>query len=81
MDYELSSNNGNWQWSAGTGCDAAPYFRVFNPSEQIKKFDKQHDYLKKWVPNYQELDYPQPLVDHKRARERCLATYKAALNA
>ena len=81
MDFEKSSNVGNWQWVAGCGVDAAPYFRIFNPTDQIKKFDKQHDYLKKWVPNYQELDYPQPLVDHKRARERCLATYKAALNA
>jgi deoxyribodipyrimidine photo-lyase len=81
MDFEKSSNVGNWQWVAGCGVDAAPYFRIFNPTDQIKKFDKQHEYLKKWVPNYQELDYPQPLVDHKRARLRCLATYKAALNA
>jgi deoxyribodipyrimidine photo-lyase len=81
LDYEMSSNVGNWQWVAGCGVDAAPYFRIFNPTEQIKKFDKQHDYIKKWVPEYQELSYPQPIVDHKFARERCLTTYKSALNA
>ncbi len=81
MDYELASNVGNWQWVAGCGVDAAPYFRIFNPTDQIKKFDQQHEYLKKWVPNYQELDYPKPIVEHKWARERCLMTYKAALNA
>ena len=78
-DYEMSSNIGNWQWVAGCGVDAAPYFRIFNPTTQIQKFDKNHDYLKKWVPNYQELTYPAPIVDHKEARERCLRTYKAAL--
>ena len=80
MDYEMSSNIGNWQWVAGCGVDAAPYFRIFNPTEQIKKFDKQLDYIKKWVPDLQELSYPQPMVDHKFARERCLTTYKRALN-
>jgi len=80
FDYEQSSNVGNWQWVAGCGVDAAPYFRIFNPTEQIKKFDKELDYIKKWVPNFQELDYPQPMVDHKMARERCLTTYKMALN-
>ncbi len=80
LDYELSSNIGNWQWVAGCGVDAAPYFRIFNPTEQIKKFDKQLQYIKKWVPNYQELTYPQPIVDHKIARERCLNVYKTALN-
>lgn len=79
LDYELSSNNGNWQWAAGTGCDAAPYFRVFNPSEQLKKFDKDFIYTKKWVPNFQELDYFQPIVEHKYARERALKAYKRAL--
>lgn len=79
LDYELSSNNGNWQWAAGTGCDAAPYFRVFNPSEQLKKFDKDFIYTKKWVPNFQELDYFQPIVEHKYARERALKAYKGAL--
>ena len=80
LDYEMSSNVGNCQWVAGCGVDAAPYFRIFNPSEQIKKFDKQLQYIQKWVPNFQELDYPSPIVDHKYARERCLTTYKEALN-
>ncbi|MGJ8550115.1 cryptochrome/photolyase family protein [Winogradskyella wichelsiae] len=79
-DYEMASNVGNWQWVAGCGVDAAPYFRIFNPTTQIQKFDKKHEYLKKWVPDYQELTYPQPIVDHKEARERCLSTYKSALN-
>ena len=77
----MASNVGNWQWVAGCGVDAAPYFRIFNPTDQIKKFDKQHEYIKKWVPDYQALSYPKPMVDHKFARERCLTTYKAALNA
>ena len=80
LDYEMSSNVGNWQWVAGCGVDAAPYFRIFNPTEQIKKFDKELNYIKKWVPNFQEFDYPKPMVDHKMARERCLHTYKKALN-
>ncbi len=79
LDYEQSSNVGNWQWVAGCGVDAAPYFRVFNPTEQVKKFDKEHTYIKKWVPEYQSLDYPTPIVDHKMARLRCLETYKAGL--
>ena len=79
LDYEQSSNVGNWQWVAGCGVDAAPYFRVFNPTEQVKKFDKEHTYIKKWVPEYQSLDYPTPMVDHKMARIRCLETYKAGL--
>ncbi|QNK78644.1 deoxyribodipyrimidine photo-lyase [Winogradskyella sp. PAMC22761] len=79
-DYDMASNVGNWQWVAGCGVDAAPYFRIFNPTTQIQKFDKKHEYLKKWVPDYQELTYPQPMVDHKEARERCLKTYKTALN-
>lgn len=79
-DYDMASNIGNWQWVAGTGVDAAPYFRIFNPTTQIKKFDKDLEYIKKWVPNFQELDYPEPMVDHKMARERCLETYKSALN-
>ena len=81
LDYEMASNVGNWQWVAGCGVDAAPYFRIFNPTDQIKKFDKQHEYIKKWVPDYQELSYPLPMVEHKFARERCLTTYKSALNA
>lgn len=79
-DYEMASNIGNWQWVAGSGVDAAPYFRIFNPTTQIKKFDKDLNYIKKWVPDFQELTYPKPMVDHKFARERCLDTYKSALN-
>jgi deoxyribodipyrimidine photo-lyase len=78
-DYEMASNVGNWQWVAGSGVDAAPYFRIFNPTTQIEKFDKKLEYIKQWVPDFQELTYPQPIVDHKFARERCLETYKAAL--
>ena len=79
LDYELASNNGNWQWSAGTGCDAAPYFRVFNPSEQIKKFDKDHKYINKWVKELNDFSYPQPMVDHPMARNRAIETYKKGL--
>ena len=79
-DYDMASNVGNWQWVAGSGVDAAPYFRIFNPTSQILKFDKNLEYIKKWVPDFQELTYPKPIVDHKDARERCLITYKAALN-
>ncbi|MFZ3574950.1 cryptochrome/photolyase family protein [Tenacibaculum finnmarkense] len=80
LDYELSANNGNWQWAAGTGCDAAPYFRVFNPEAQLKKFDKDLQYIRKWIENFDELTYPQPMVEHKFARERAISTYKEALN-
>lgn len=79
LDYEQSSNVGNWQWAAGSGVDAAPYFRIFNPAEQIKKFDAEYKYIKKWVPEWNTSSYPQPIVDHKEAREKCLATYKKAL--
>lgn len=79
LDYEQSSNVGNWQWAAGSGVDAAPYFRIFNPSEQIKKFDKQLEYINKWVPELHELTYTSPMVDHKFARERCLQVYKSAV--
>ncbi len=79
-DYEMASNIGNWQWVAGSGVDAAPYFRIFNPTTQIQKFDKHLNYIKKWVPDFQELTYPSPIVDHKEARARCLETYKSALN-
>ena len=79
LDFELASNNGNWQWSAGTGCDAAPYFRVFNPSEHIKKFDKDHRYINKWVTNLNDLSYPKPMVDHPMARNRAIETYKKGL--
>jgi deoxyribodipyrimidine photo-lyase len=80
LDYDLSANNGNWQWAAGTGCDAAPYFRIFNPYIQTKKFDPDLKYIRKWVPEFEELTYPRPIVEHEVARERCLKAYKAALN-
>jgi len=79
LDFDLASNNGGWQWAAGCGTDAAPYFRIFNPESQLKKFDKNLKYVKEWVPEYGTDDYPEPIVDHKMARERCLATYKEAL--
>ncbi|HCY45706.1 MAG TPA: deoxyribodipyrimidine photolyase [Flavobacteriales bacterium] len=81
LDYDLSANNGNWQWAAGTGCDAAPYFRIFNPIEQLKKFDKDLIYTRKWVKNLSEFSYPQPMVDHKGARERALGAYKEGINS
>lgn len=80
FDYEMASNVGNWQWAAGSGVDAAPYFRIFNPHQQIQKFDNNHTYIKNWVKDLNALTYPSPIVEHKMARERCLATYKAALN-
>ncbi len=80
LDFELASNVGNWQWAAGTGTDAAPYFRVFNPTSQQQKFDPQFKYIKKWVPEYGTKDYPEPIVDHKLAREKILALYKTHLN-
>ncbi|MDB2599514.1 DNA photolyase family protein, partial [Flavobacteriaceae bacterium] len=79
FDYELSSNIGNWQWAAGTGVDSAPYFRIFNPTTQAIKFDKELKYINKWVKNLNELDYPKPIIDHKFARQRCLETYKRGL--
>lgn len=76
LDYDLAANNGNWQWAAGCGCDAAPYFRIFNPYEQTKKFDKDHQYVRKWLPE----DYlEEPIVEHTKARERALKVYKEAL--
>ena len=79
LDYEQASNIGNWQWAAGSGVDAAPYFRIFNPTEQIKKFDKDLKYIKKWVPELETLHYPNPIVAHKEAREKCLRVYKEAV--
>ena len=79
LDYELSSNNGNWQWAAGTGCDAAPYFRIFNPTIQLKKFDKDLEYVKRWVPEYDSLNYVPPMVNHEAARARTLKAYNKAL--
>lgn len=80
LDFELASNVGNWQWAAGSGVDAAPYFRIFNPMTQIDKFDKQKEYINRWVPDLQELTYPDKMVDHKMARERCLKVYKEAVS-
>ena len=80
FDYEMASNVGNWQWAAGSGVDAAPYFRIFNPHQQIQKFDNNHTYIKNWVKDLNAPTYPLPIVEHKLARERCLATYKTALN-
>jgi deoxyribodipyrimidine photo-lyase len=79
LDFDLASNNGGWQWAAGSGTDAAPYFRIFNPTAQQEKFDKEFKYIKKWVKEYGTNAYPKPIVDHKMARERCLEVYKAGL--
>ena len=81
FDYELSSNNGNWQWAAGSGCDAAPYFRVFNPYTQQEKFDGNFSYIKKWVPEYNSREYIKPLVIHKDARLRAIEHYKKYLQS
>lgn len=78
LDFELSSNVGNWQWAAGTGCDAAPYFRVFNPEIQLQKFDEKGIYIRKWIPEF-DLEYGQPMVEHAFARDRAIATYKAGI--
>lgn len=79
LDYDLAANNGGWQWAASSGCDAAPYFRIFNPYEQTKRFDPKQEYIRKWVPEFETATYPQPIVEHKFARERVLAAYKKAL--
>ena len=78
-DYDLTSNVGNWQWAAGTGCDAAPYFRIFNPTSQQERFDPHFEYIKKWVPEFGTKSYVQPIVEHVFARERCLKEYKKGL--
>jgi len=80
LDFDLASNNGGWQWAAGCGTDAAPYFRIFNPTSQMQKFDKELKYIRKWVPEYGTENYPTPIVEHKAARTRCLAVFKEALN-
>ncbi|HBC03586.1 MAG: deoxyribodipyrimidine photolyase [Aequorivita sp.] len=80
LDYEMSNNVGNWQWAAGCGVDAAPYFRIFNPTTQIDKFDKDYKYIKKYVSEFGTEEYPEKMVDHKDARERCLKVYKAAVS-
>jgi deoxyribodipyrimidine photo-lyase len=80
LDYEMASNVGGWQWAAGSGTDAAPYFRIFNPESQTKKFDPKMEYIKKWVPEYADFSkYPKPIIDHAFARDRCLKAFKAAL--
>lgn len=79
LDYDLAANNGNWQWAAGSGCDAAPYFRIFNPETQSKKFDSEQKYIKKWVPELDTEDYPEPMIDPQESRGRCLAAYHKAL--
>jgi deoxyribodipyrimidine photo-lyase len=79
LDFDLAANNGNWQWAAGSGCDAAPYFRVFNPTLQTQKFDKELRYIRKWVPELDSLEYPAPMVEHEMARKRCLEVYARAV--
>ncbi len=79
LDYELASNNGGWQWAAGTGTDAQPWFRIFNPYAQAEKFDPQGEYIKKWVPEFNTPAYPPPMIDHKKARERVLTTFKSVI--
>lgn len=80
LDFDLASNVGGWQWAASSGCDAAPYFRVFNPYLQTERFDKNEAYIKKWVPEYKSENYPQPIVDHKTARQLAIDTYKKSLS-
>ena len=80
LDYELASNNGGWQWAASTGCDAVPYFRIFNPALQQEKFDPKGEYVKKWVPELSEMTYPDPIVEHTFARNRALEAYKTAVS-
>jgi deoxyribodipyrimidine photo-lyase len=79
LDFELASNNGGWQWAAGSGCDAAPYFRVFNPHLQTQKFDPKGIYIKKWVPELNSFEYPKEMIEHSNARQRALDTYSKAL--
>ncbi len=79
LDYELSSNNGNWQWAAGSGCDSAPYFRIFNPTAQTLKFDPKLKYIKTWIKDFR-VDYLLPVVDHEFGRKRALEVYKRAVN-
>ena len=81
LDFDLAANNGGWQWAAGCGCDAAPYFRVFNPTLQMEKFDKKGTYLRQWIPEYFEMNHPLPMVDHSFARKRCLDAYASALKS
>ncbi len=80
MDFDFSANNGGWQWASSSGCDAAPYFRIFNPTSQAQKFDPELKYIKKWIPELNSFEYPRPIVDHTFARERVLKAYKDALD-
>jgi deoxyribodipyrimidine photo-lyase len=80
LDFDFAANNGGWQWAAGSGCDAAPYFRIFNPYLQTKKFDPDLKYIKKWVPEFEAFSYPKPIVEHTFARDRCLKVYKEGLS-
>ena len=81
LDYELSSNNGNWQWAAGTGCDAAPYFRIFNPEAQQKKFDPEKEYIRKWIEDFEHPGYPAKIIEHGFARERAITIYKSGIKS
>lgn len=81
LDFELASNNGGWQWAAGSGVDAAPYFRVFNPTLQQERFDPKGVYIKKWVPEFGTFDYVKPMLDHQAAKQRCMEVYKRALGS
>lgn len=81
MDYDLTSNNGNWQWAAGTGCDAAPHFRIFNPESQAKKFDPKNEYILEYIPEFGSDNYTKPIIDHSFARNRCLDTFKSFKNS
>ena len=78
-DYDLASNNGGWQWASGSGCDAAPYFRIFNPELQAKRFDPDLIYIKKWIPEFGTDQYPAPIIDHAFARDRAINRYKEGL--
>ena len=79
LDFDFAANNGGWQWAAGSGCDAAPYFRIFNPTLQAQKFDKDMRYIQRWVPELQELSYPKPIVNHTAARKKAIEVYSKAL--
>jgi len=79
LDFDLAANNGGWQWAAGSGCDAAPYFRIFNPTLQAQRFDKDLKYIRQWVPELDSPEYPAPMVVHEEARKRCLEVYAKAL--
>ena len=81
LDYEMANNVGGWQWSSGSGCDAAPYFRIFNPDTQIEKFDPELKYIRRWIPEFETADYPLPMLDYRQARERAMSVYKSALKA